>query len=210
MSTRLQAMNSERLKTVVNVIGLLVLVAAVLPFVTTAFPAAVGAEQVYVVTSGSMEPAIGVGDLVYVYDADPSTIQEGDIITYDIDDDSQVTTHRVIEVLDTEQGLQFQTKGDANEDPDQYRVPAEAVIGKVRLSLPLVGRAVVFANSRMGILTLLIIPAALLIINEAYTLGKAYMAAKNAEQTEETGTEESGSAEPAEDPRTDAESGGDD
>jgi signal peptidase len=178
---------SPRAWKALNVLGLLVLIALVIPFVTAAFPGVVGAEQTYVVTSGSMEPAIGVGDMVYVYDVDPADIQEGDVITYDVDGDRQVTTHRVIDVLRTEEGRQFQTKGDANEDPDQYQVPPEAVVGRVGFSLPVIGRAVVFANSQLGILTLLIVPAALLILNEVYTLGRAYLAAQNNDDDDESG-----------------------
>ena len=198
MTARITDLGSERLWRALNVLGLVLLVAAVLPFVTAAFPAAIGAEEAYVVSSGSMEPAIGVGDLIYVYGTDPAAIGEGDVITYDVDGDGEVTTHRVVEVLETENGRQFRTKGDANEEPDQYRVPAEAVVGRVTVSLPWVGRAVVFANSRLGVLTLVVLPAALLVLNEVYTLGRAYMVTRS----------EGGETEP--DTETGSGSGGDD
>lgn len=197
MSGPLKRRLSPRVLKTLNVLGLLVLIALVIPFVTAAFPGAVGAEQTFVVTSGSMEPAIGVGDMVYVYDVDPAEIQENDVITYDVNGDGQVTTHRVIDVLQTEDGRQFQTKGDANEDPDRYQVPPEAVVGRVAFSLPLIGRAVVFANSQLGILTLLIVPAALLILNEVYTLGRAYLAAQSSDDGDQ----------PREDSDPDGESG---
>jgi signal peptidase len=167
------------------VLGLLVLVALVIPFVTASFPGAVGAEGTYVVTSGSMEPAIGVGDMVYVYETDPAEIQENDVITYDVTGDGQVITHRVVEVRQTEDGRQFRTKGDANEDADPYQVPAEAVVGRVAFSLPFLGRAVVFANTRLGVLTMLIVPATLLILEEVYSLGRASPGAQSSDERNE-------------------------
>lgn len=98
---------------------------------------------------------------MYVYDVDPADIQEGDVITYDINNDNQqVSTHRIVDVIQTEEGCQFKTKGDANEDPDQYRMPTETVIGRVAFHLPWIGRAVVSDSSQLGILTLQIIPSA--------------------------------------------------
>ena len=54
----------------------------------------------FIVLSGSMETEIYVGDLVFVKEVDPSTLQVNDIIAFR-DSDNLVTTHRIINVVNT-------------------------------------------------------------------------------------------------------------
>jgi len=122
--------------------------------------------RVDTVLSGSMEPAFGAGDAVVIQGIDPTRVKVGDIITYRASDDSSMlVTHRVVEIAGGSR-LTFTTKGDANEEIDNYNVPAQNVIGVVKLSLPLVGYFANFAKTRTGLLVLLIIPGALVIGNE--------------------------------------------
>ncbi|TKX83266.1 hypothetical protein EXE43_25160, partial [Halorubrum sp. SS5] len=51
---------------IANIVGLMILVAIVVPFVVFAVPQVVGADQSYVVLSGSMEPAMSPGDVIIV------------------------------------------------------------------------------------------------------------------------------------------------
>ena len=71
-------------------------------------------------------------------------------------------THRIINVTDGG----FITKGDANEDPDQWTVKRENVIGKVTFTIPYSGYTGYFVRTPIGFILLIIIPATLLIINE--------------------------------------------
>jgi len=70
----------------------------------------------YVVLSGSMEPAIPTGALIYVRATDPYRVKEGDPITFHLNQGGPVATHRVIEIDATNR--YFITKGDANNSPD--------------------------------------------------------------------------------------------
>ena len=70
-----------------------------------------------VVISGSMEPAIQTGSVVIVRPIVPDTIRTGDIIMFSSLDMRSLTTHRVVNV-ESEPGLQFITRGDANNNPD--------------------------------------------------------------------------------------------
>lgn len=72
------------------------------------------------VASGSMEPAIHVGELVVVDTR--SQVHEGDVIMY-LDSDSRLITHRVI-YMDAEQLI---TQGDANDIADTPIVAASVV-----------------------------------------------------------------------------------
>lgn len=117
-----------------------------------------------IVYGGSMEPAIKLGSLAVIQPIDPQTVKVGDIITYRSGAESTtVTSHRVIQVVQGEDSLTFRTKGDANEDPDAYAVPAENVAGKVWMSVPYAGYAMDFVRKPLGFGLLIGIPAALII-----------------------------------------------
>ena len=93
--------------------------------------------QVFNVISGSMEPTYSVGDLIYVKDVDPYSIRVGDPITFVLNENLVVATHRVVSI-DTENQL-FTTKGDANEHADAAPVHFNNLIGVPKFSVPLLG-----------------------------------------------------------------------
>ena len=93
---------------------------------------------IYTVVSGSMEPAIPVGSLVYINNMAPEDVQENDVIAfYGATDGSSIITHRVV-TNSTVMG-EFITKGDANEEKDMNPIPYSHFIGKVVLTVPKVG-----------------------------------------------------------------------
>ena len=105
--------------------------------------------QCYNVISPSMEPEYGVGDLLYVKDVDPTTIKEGDVITFIVNEDLVVGTHRVVRV-DAE-NQRFYTKGDANEIEDQNPVHFNNVIGVPQFSIPKLGYVSDFVQNPPGL-----------------------------------------------------------
>ena len=105
--------------------------------------------ECYNVISPSMEPEYGVGDLLYVKDVDPTTIKEGDVITFIVNEDLVVGTHRVVRV-DAE-NQRFYTKGDANEIEDQNPVHFNNVIGVPQFSIPKLGYVSDFVQNPPGL-----------------------------------------------------------
>lgn len=95
--------------------------------------------DVYIVQSGSMEPELHVGALVYVSKVDTNELAAGDIITYRLSDGETLSTHRIIEVVQENGAPAFRTKGDANEFEDSNLVASQSVVGKVRFSIPELG-----------------------------------------------------------------------
>lgn len=90
-----------------------------------------------IVLSGSMEPEISVGSLVYISEnIPPEEIQEQDVIAYRRGERMQVL-HRVIQV--DEKKKMFQTKGDANEKADPGMVDFSQYVGKEVFSIPYLG-----------------------------------------------------------------------
>lgn len=105
--------------------------------------------HIYSVVSGSMEPAIPTGSLVYIKEAEPEEIAEGDVIAfYGAADAASIITHRVLEnrVVMGE----FITKGDANQTPDMNPVPYVRLIGKVERSIPGAGKIAAIFTSAQG------------------------------------------------------------
>lgn len=91
----------------------------------------------FAVLSGSMEPAYHVGSLIYVKACDPADVEVGDPITFVLDEDLNVATHRVIEI-DAE-NEHFYTKGDANNAPDGAPVYFKNLIGRPVFTIPYLG-----------------------------------------------------------------------
>lgn len=93
--------------------------------------------QVYNVVSPSMTPTFCVGDLIYVKTVDPDAVKVGDPITFVLNEELVVATHRVVRI-DTE-NRHFYTKGDANETADIAPVHFNNLIGIPQFSIPLLG-----------------------------------------------------------------------
>jgi len=106
------------------------------------------------VLSGSMTPTYPVGSVVVVVPTDPTTIQPGDVITYQARPGvAEFVTHRVVRVQSDTQPMSFVTKGDANTAEDREPVPVGAVRGTVRFHLPYLGTLGDFARTPLGLLT---------------------------------------------------------
>ena len=164
-------MTSERstIRTVANVLGVLLLVGLVAPFVVYGVPQVAGADYSFVVLSGSMEPAMSPGDAIVVREAAPGEITERDVITFRTDSETP-TTHRVIDVIERDGTVAYVTKGDANEDPDSGTVSHEQVLGEVLVTLPLLGYVVRFVNTPVGFAVVVVGPLAAFVLTEVWTL----------------------------------------
>jgi len=178
---------------VASVVGVLVLVLVVLPFVVYLVPQAVGGSQSYVVLSGSMEPAIGPGDVIVVGDVAPAAIETGDVITFSRSGEARPTTHRVVEVLREDGGPAFRTAGDNNPAADRELVRPEQIEGRVLsvggylFAIPFVGRVILFASTQTGFLLLGIVPVSLFVVNELWTIvGSTRVPADGSTETEPT------------------------
>ena len=102
----------------------------------------------YAVLSGSMTPKYKVGSLVFVKKAEQAEIKTGDVITFVAGNDKTVVTHRVVKV--DEENNCFYTKGDANADIDAAPVIYENVLGRVKFSVPWIGRFSMLLSEKSG------------------------------------------------------------
>lgn len=148
--------------TVLSGLGTILLLLLILACLPLTVPRLFG-YHIYSVVSGSMEPAIPTGSLVYIGETELKDVSEGDVIAfYGARDSASIITHRVVEnrVLMGE----FITKGDANQTSDMTPVPYDNVIGKVMRSIPAAGRVAEMFTSQTGkILAGIVIAAAILL-----------------------------------------------
>lgn len=109
--------------------------------------------QIFTVTSGSMEPKIHTGDIIYVKNTPFQKLQKGDVITYSLNQGRTIVTHRV-EKIDQKNGL-LKTKGDANKEEDHVWIDRETVLGTVKYILPGLGYVALMAATMSGKLFLM-------------------------------------------------------
>ena len=125
-----------------------VLVTVVLIIAIALVGARIAGLRTFVVLSGSMEPAYHVGSLIYVKDVPPEEIEVGDPITFVLDENLTVATHRVVAI--DEETQNFTTKGDANDYEDGKPVYFKNLIGKPVFTIPKLGYLVNYIQNPPG------------------------------------------------------------
>ena len=104
--------------------------------------------RVFNVISGSMAPQYNVGDLIYVKEVKPHEVEVGDPITFILNENLVVATHRVVEINSEES--YFITKGDANNAIDAAPVHFNNLIGVPKFKIPYLGYASDFIQNPPG------------------------------------------------------------
>ena len=98
--------------------------------------------QAFTVMSGSMEPDYPVGSLLYVRPVEYQDLKVGDVISYMIDNENTIVTHRIVGIeVDKEDASvrRFKTKGDANALTDARLVHYKNVLGMPVVVIPFMG-----------------------------------------------------------------------
>jgi signal peptidase len=110
--------------------------------------------QARYVRSGSMTPTLPVGSLAFYTPVAANELHRGDVIVFHRPDapttDESLVTHRIARVEHSARGTFFVTKGDANPQPDPWRVPADGSGWRLRASVPVAGYAVGMLGSHLG------------------------------------------------------------
>ena len=173
--------NLSKLKKVGTIIQLLIVVfsltLAVVLFLSN-YENPLGLKA-YAITSGSMEPAIKTGSLVFTTSSE--NISVGDIITFKDFRGNKIVTHRVTGTeIDQDTGeIEYTTKGDANEEDDYATVEKEDVSGKLILAIPYLGIPLLWTKGEYGYIFLIVIPATIIIYSEFLNIrNEVYFAIK--------------------------------
>ena len=125
--------------------------------------------KAFIVLSDSMKATdFDAGDLVLVKEVDPSTLKEGDIISYTSQNTSnfgETVTHK-IRMITTDQNGQpgFITYGTTTNTDDETVVTYDYVLGKYQTRLKGVGSFFQFLKTTPGYICCIFVPFALLIL----------------------------------------------
>ena len=111
--------------------------------------------KAYIVNSDSMAKTdFDAGSLIFVKEVDPSTLKEGDIITYisqNTESFGETITHKIRKVTtDAEGNPGFITYGTTTGTDDDTVVTYPYILGKYELALPFVGHFFNFLKTPQG------------------------------------------------------------
>ena len=134
-------------------VGLIAGLSAVAPMV---------GHHLFIIRSGSMEPAIPVGALVVVSEkAAAKRLEPGDVVTMRTPSGT-VVTHRIIRTADIAGQRHIETKGDASPTADPVLIPVDWVVGRVIVSLPVAGFLLAYLATPLGIMAVVLMAGSLL------------------------------------------------
>ena len=117
------------------------------------------------ISGHSMEPVITKADVIAVMPSiNPDELEVGDIIVYNYNmgDKTVSIAHRIAEI--DENGIT--TKGDSNDGDDSHIVEPSDITGIFWFKIPHLGSVIRFAHTDRGYLSLILMPAMMLIIIE--------------------------------------------
>ena len=94
------------------------------------------------IASGSMNPIFDRGSVVITEQVNEkydnyNKLKEGEIIAFKAE--KNIVVHRLIRIVNTDNEVYYYTKGDANEEEDNYLIKKENIIGIVRFKIPYIG-----------------------------------------------------------------------
>ena len=94
------------------------------------------------IASGSMHPVFDRGSVVVTEQVNAkydnyNKLKEGEIIAFKAE--KNIVVHRLIRIVNIGDEVYYYTKGDANEEEDNYLIKKENIIGIVRFKIPYIG-----------------------------------------------------------------------
>ena len=127
--------------------------------------------KMYIVNSDSMSKTdFNAGDLILVKEVDPTTLKEGDIITFmsqDTDHFGETVTHKIRKLTtDAEGNPGFITYGTTTDTDDETVVTYPYILGKYESRIPALGTFFNFLKTTPGYFVCIFIPFMLIIIYE--------------------------------------------
>ncbi len=125
--------------------------------------------KAFIVLSDSMSKTdFDAGDLILSKEVDPSTLQVGDIISYqstNTENYGEIVTHKIRELTkDAEGNPGFITYGTTTDTNDENIVTYSFVLGKYQIRLPGVGKFFQFLKTTPGYIICIFLPFLILIL----------------------------------------------
>jgi signal peptidase len=142
-------------------VALALLVVAVVAIGLAANLAPQAGARLLAIRSGSMQPTMPVGSLILATAADPADLTVGDVVSVTLDGGATLT-HRIAAIVEQDDNRMFELKGDANALHDPVLVVPDQVVGRVDLTIPMLGYLLAMLSMPTGIAALLAIGGTLL------------------------------------------------
>lgn len=99
--------------------------------------------RTFTVLSGSMEPSIPVGSMIFDREVDAADLTRGDVVTFHPPGQpDKLVSHRILRVEETKTGSFLVTRGDANGVADDWRIPAQGTGLRYEFHVPYLGYVV--------------------------------------------------------------------
>lgn len=157
---------NKQVKIIITIAAFTILPLAIFTLVTSK-TTALGVQS-FVVLTGSMQPTIPVGSIVYT--KKDTWYPVGSIIAFKSGD--LTITHRVVKAVNRDNVLYYTTRGDANNTNDSKEVTNSDVLGKELIFIPYVGRVSMFLATPIGFFSIIFFPLSVFIILEIWNLKK--------------------------------------
>lgn len=196
---------------IIDIVIILVLIVSILIVTLSLTSKSAGVPNIFGVAplsvqSNSMEDTFTTGDLLLsqVTNDPGETYEVGDIVTFpiNINGESVLNTHRVVEVIEDDNITYYKTQGDnknTNPEPDKDLQSASTIVAKYTgTKIPGIGNVLTFIRTQLGFFLCVLLPMIIFFVYEAirvvmniiaYNNEKALNAAKetvqNSELTEE-------------------------
>lgn len=159
--------------------------------------------KMYIVNTDSMAATdFGAGSLIFVKEVPPSTLEEGDIITFmsqDTDSFGETVTHKIRKkTTDAEGNPGFITYGTTTNTDDKTIVTYPYVLGKYQNHVPGLGTFFNFLKTTPGYFICIFTPFMLIIIYEGVKFFNLFRRYKNEQMEEMQAEKEKIEAEKAE------------
>lgn len=146
--------------------------------------------KAFIVLTGSMSATdFNEGDLIFCKEVDPTTLKEGDVITFqslNTESYGLIITHKIRSLTTDQYGMPgFVTYGTTTDDDDKAIVTYQFVIGKYTgVRIPGMGSFLKFVNSVPGYLVCILLPCLLLILSQVYNGVKVFRQMKKEQKAE--------------------------
>lgn len=109
--------------------------------------------KAFVISSGSMEPTLNIGDIVIIKETKQEQISKGNIITFR--KDGYNITHRINDIIEKDGEKYYQTKGDKNTTTDMDLVKYEEIEGVYVFKIDKIGSIITYAQNTTTIIIII-------------------------------------------------------
>lgn len=115
----------------------------------------------YTIRTDSMEPVLMVGDVVFIENIDPKDVQVDDIIAFYIDvtndGEDDVIIHYIDEIIQHDENtLVFKSRPEVSNLQDRWTIEETDIIGVYKYKIDDIGKILLFLNSWIGRIVLLV------------------------------------------------------